>query len=365
MSRPHETDHREADRVVAHLHAAQHVAGLGSWEGLGPGQPLYWSPTAYEIVGWSQDRHPTFSQFVELVHPDDRQAFLDMRDDAIAGRAPYAIDLRIIRPDGDIRHVHLAAWIERDASGRPTRLIGTVQDRTDEVDTERRIAQLEDARRQLLHRVLLIEHEERRQLTHTVTTRPSIALGRIIQVLDDRIGTGALPAGTRAAGDHLRQARLALDALRRSLDRDGSDERSLRDALTQLAASTVPDVHVDLEVQVEPSQALGATVVGITREALRNVHKHSGARHVVVHVHRQDDQLRLRCHDDGRGFDPSVDPAPGHLGLTAIRERAASAGGSLTVTSGEHGTTIEAAFPFSTAEGDDPGPRPRGTSSTR
>jgi signal transduction histidine kinase len=57
--------------------------------------------------------------------------------------------------------------------------------------------------------------------------------------------------------------------------------------------------------------------------------------------------LVLRVSDDGRGFDPTARAVRARrLGLTSMNERAASLGGSLTITSAlGQGTTVELRVP--------------------
>ena len=64
-------------------------------------------------------------------------------------------------------------------------------------------------------------------------------------------------------------------------------------------------------------------------------------------INSQDDRLRLTIEDDGRGFDGSAEPGPGHLGLAGMRERLALVGGKLSVeTARGKGTTIYADVPL-------------------
>jgi len=67
----------------------------------------------------------------------------------------------------------------------------------------------------------------------------------------------------------------------------------------------------------------------------------------------------MRIHDDGRGFDVgSVEPMPGHLGFSAMRERAEMAGGVWDIESSPgQGTTVEFWLPFEA-------PAPSGSSQT-
>jgi signal transduction histidine kinase len=83
------------------------------------------------------------------------------------------------------------------------------------------------------------------------------------------------------------------------------------------------------------------TVIG---EAVVNAQKHAAARGIEVDVTRQNGDLRLRVHDDGRGG-----ANPDGPGLRGLRDRVEAAHGWLTVTSGDGGTTIEAVLPFENA----------------
>jgi len=83
----------------------------------------------------------------------------------------------------------------------------------------------------------------------------------------------------------------------------------------------------------------------IVQEALNNVARHARARTVRLQIAFQGDSVVLRIQDDGRGFDLKT-PRPagqkGHgVGLTNMRERAASLGGTCEVKSApSQGTTI-------------------------
>lgn len=91
------------------------------------------------------------------------------------------------------------------------------------------------------------------------------------------------------------------------------------------ASIDLSDLPTGLRPDVE------AACFRIVQEALTNVAKHAGARRVSVIIDRADQGLRLRIHDDGRGFDPSAHEAgsAGRLGLRQMRERLAVLGGRL------------------------------------
>jgi signal transduction histidine kinase len=59
----------------------------------------------------------------------------------------------------------------------------------------------------------------------------------------------------------------------------------------------------------------------VTQEALYNVVKHSGAKHVTVELTAAGREMRLSISDDGRGFDLEAARAAAGLGLLSMRER--------------------------------------------
>ena len=73
------------------------------------------------------------------------------------------------------------------------------------------------------------------------------------------------------------------------------------------------------------------------REALINVIKHAGAKHVTVRIACVRALAVIEIRDDGCGFVPEIQAfryeSPGHFGLFSIRERLQNIGGRLEITS--------------------------------
>jgi two-component system sensor histidine kinase UhpB len=92
-------------------------------------------------------------------------------------------------------------------------------------------------------------------------------------------------------------------------------------------------------------------VYRVAQEALSNAARHSGARHIVVTLRRDDDVddgdrggVELEVVDDGRGF--AFDDSEGGLGIAGMRERALLIGAELTIESRPgHGTTVRLTVP--------------------
>jgi signal transduction histidine kinase len=86
----------------------------------------------------------------------------------------------------------------------------------------------------------------------------------------------------------------------------------------------------------------------ITQEALRNVIKHSGARHARVELNGGEDGVWLRIVDDGVGFDLQARDGKEGLGLVSMRERLHLVGGAIFIVSRPSGgTRIDVHVPLS------------------
>jgi ligand-binding sensor domain-containing protein len=73
----------------------------------------------------------------------------------------------------------------------------------------------------------------------------------------------------------------------------------------------------------------------VAQEAIHNVKKHARAKHLFVQLAYGPEEIALVVRDDGKGFkaEDDAESPSGHYGLTGMRERAASIGGTLEITS--------------------------------
>src|SRR6266849_4679483 len=137
---------RELQESKARLEEAQRVAHVGHWEWDLATDVIVWSDETYRIFGLSpQERPMDLATVRSMVHPDDREPLYQAVDqDLVAGQRPSG-EFRIVRPSGEVRTVSsltserwssLPGDTKRDASGRPYKLFGTIQDITDRKRSE-------------------------------------------------------------------------------------------------------------------------------------------------------------------------------------------------------------------------------------
>jgi signal transduction histidine kinase len=88
-----------------------------------------------------------------------------------------------------------------------------------------------------------------------------------------------------------------------------------------------------------------AALYRVAQEALHNALRHAGASRVTVALSTTPRLVVLEVSDDGHGFAPDAPSGGPGLGLDSMRERAAAAGGRLSIRSGSKGTTVRMTVP--------------------
>lgn len=122
---------------------------------------------------------------------------------------------------------------------------------------------------------------------------------------------------------------------------------------------TLPRITVDLDhVDEQLPHALALCLFRVAQEALQNTIRHADAHHVAVTMRREAGEIRLRVHDDGRGFDVPerlIDYTDrGHFGLAGLVERVTLAGGDYRIESEPGiGTIVTVRLPLGPGGGDD------------
>jgi len=125
-------------------------------------------------------------------------------------------------------------------------------------------------------------------------------------------------------------------------------------ASVQTVNGHIPSFRVIVEGKPQTlSPTLEDEIYRIGREVIRNAFHHAVASRIEVEIRYDEDQLRLRIRDDGKGIDPKVLEAasrPGHWGLPGIRERAQRIGSHLEFWSeAGAGTEVELRVPAAIA----------------
>ncbi|HZE59391.1 MAG TPA: EAL domain-containing protein [Burkholderiales bacterium] len=127
----------------AGLRRAQVMAKLGHVVTGSQGAFVSWSETLPELVGLSPDQFPkTTSDWLNLIHPEDRTLFRDRAIEAGATHARTKVKYRLRRADG--AWIHVRQTMDPLRGGRDTepRWFNTIQDVTEQREAEEKIGRL-------------------------------------------------------------------------------------------------------------------------------------------------------------------------------------------------------------------------------
>jgi PAS domain S-box-containing protein len=144
----------KSEAMKRQLDAAQAITHVGSWEWDVSTGGVSWSDELYRIYGLEPgSKAITLEVFLGALHPDDRDRIRGEIERAMAAGGRFAYRERIIRPNGMVRVLDTVGEVVGDGGGKPTSLLGTCRDVTEEVE-------LADAR----HRVQRMQAGEREAL---------------------------------------------------------------------------------------------------------------------------------------------------------------------------------------------------------
>jgi PAS domain S-box-containing protein len=291
-------DHR--GRVIGWNHAAEAIFGYSSAEALG-------------------------AEMAELIIPDSlRAAHRQGLARFLESETPVVLDrrLELIGKHKDGTEFPVELTITRVALPGAPRFTGYLRDITERT-------QAEEALRASRARVVEVADAERRRIQRNLhdgaqqrLTSALLYLGRLRETAE---GRGPL---LDIAIDELATGLQELRELAGGLHPSVLSERGLAAALKALALRA--PVPVDLEAVPdhrlpEPVEAAAYYVVA---EALANVHKHAGARRVVVRATVEGETLVAEVVDDGSG---GADEEGS--GLRGLADRVEALGGTLTLES--------------------------------
>ena len=111
------------------LSKSQVFANIGTWDWNIKTGELYWSERIAPLFGYAVgELETTYDNFLNALHPDDRDNVLNAINLCIEEGKEYNIEHRIVWPDGQIRWVHERGDVVRDDQGIPHHMLGVITD---------------------------------------------------------------------------------------------------------------------------------------------------------------------------------------------------------------------------------------------
>ncbi len=142
-----------SDRIVAEqalkksefdLEFAQQLAKLGNWTWELKSNKVKWSKgmfQVYDIDPETYDGNP--AALLEIIHPDDKDAFLNSMNSNLSGKYSPSLEYRVIHRDGSVHTIYAEGYTDYDENGNPAIMMGTSQDITERKLTENALRESE------------------------------------------------------------------------------------------------------------------------------------------------------------------------------------------------------------------------------
>lgn len=278
---------------------------------------------------------------VEALVPEEaRERHLDYRSSYMADPTarPMGVGMELlgVRADGSLLPVEISLSPFRSSEG--TWVVAMVRDVTE----RRRL-------RRFGVGALRAAEEERKRIARELHDDIAQALATILlrlKLLERQEGAEGRARVTREIHDHVDAAVESVRRISRGLRPPALEDAGVVAALQAQALSVQQTSDLVIEVDADPVDPVldddrRLVLFRVVQEAMTNVVKHAEAQRIIVRVRLLREAVLAEVEDDGRGIEDSVltggDPG---LGLTGMRERAASVGGGLEIANRPEGGAV-------------------------
>jgi PAS domain S-box-containing protein len=125
-------------RSETYLAEAQRLTQTGSYAIHGTSRETsYWSEEMFRLFGFDpQQGLPRFEQWVQRIHPEDRDKFKLASDRTLLKNLDCDVEFKIVKPDGTVRHIHGIGHPVLSPNGELVQVVGTMVDTTERISAE-------------------------------------------------------------------------------------------------------------------------------------------------------------------------------------------------------------------------------------
>ncbi len=344
------------------------------------GQCTYFNKNWLEFTGRSL-KEDLGQGWLEVVHPDERQRFLDVYASAFQEREKFTFEFRLRRNDKQYRWF-LSTAVPRFTPAKAfAGYLGSCIDITERKEAEEMRRQiLEDleilvqertanlkaanrklrrevvARKRLEKQIVEVADSEKRRIgndLHDGLGQQLTGISFLSKLLEQKLTSKSLPESTDAARVHqlLSQALNHTRELARGLHVVELDAGGFTNALQELRSQVEALFCISCQMRIDKSvriddPAVATHLFRITQEAVNNAIKHGNAKSVSISLTKADKKITLAIKDDGAGFPATTSGRKG-MGLHTMRYRSEMIRGTFEIQRPlEGGTLVLCSFPF-------------------
>jgi PAS domain S-box-containing protein len=313
----------ELDAVFAQLRTTEErrrlaldAAELGSWNIDTTTNELVTDRRFREIYGVT-DKHLSYEQAFEIVHPEDRQRIRDAV--AAATRAenpiPYVVEYRVVHPDGEIRWVIAQGAAHFEGTDKNLHLVsldGTIADITKRKLADEQLlrmaADLSEADRRKNEFLATLAHELRNPLAPIKNAVQLLGMSKLDDDAEElrQMMARQVEQLVRLIDDLLDVSRISRGKI--ALQKEFVDLSTIVDAAVEASSAFIAESGQDLVLEL-PSDPIilhadPTRIAQVITNLLNNAAKYSDAGcRIELAVMAEDGQAVIQVRDDGFGID--------------------------------------------------------------
>jgi PAS domain S-box-containing protein len=309
-------------RSEAYLAEAQRLSHTGTIVFNATG-PVYWSEESYRIWGFDpRQGFPDLESVLERIHPDDRDIVNKEAFEALRQNRKYATELRIVAPDGTVKHLESIGHPLLSADGEPEMIVThiDVTERKRALEEHERLRQLEvdlahvnrvsimgelaaSLAHEILHPIATARNNARAGMRYLEMSPPNLpeveeALACIVRDADraksivDRMRDHIKKAPSRSEPFDLNEAIAeVIEMARSAITRNGVSVRTTLKGLLRVHGDRVQLQQVVLNLILNAIESMGSVEKG-PRELSISTKQHKTG------------EMMVAVQDSGPGIDP-------------------------------------------------------------
>lgn len=276
----------------------------------------------------------------DKIHPDNVKEAENIIEKALnSNDSRWQMEYKYICADGSYKIVIDQAYIIRDETGKAVRVIGSMQDVTEERNLQRQVLKTEiQKKKDVVTAVINAQEKERNELAAELHDNVNQLLAASILYLKTARKQEAIEENLiNLSLEHVEKAVDELRSISHNLTPGELKMNGLYAALKALAEK----LHISKTFEVRLvgekleedciTPSLQLALYRIVQEEINNILKHANATKVTIHICKEENNLKLTVTDNGNGFDPAT--VKKGLGITNIYTRAENLGGFAEITS--------------------------------
>ncbi|HSQ44640.1 MAG TPA: PAS domain S-box protein [Ginsengibacter sp.] len=276
----------------------------------------------------------------EKIHIEDIARVLKIVEEAFKGNdSRWQMEYRYLCSDGSYKIVIDQAYIIRNKSGKAVRVIGSMQDVTEERNLQRQVLITEKQKKKdVVDAVIAAQEKERIELSAELHDNVNQLLAASILYLKTAQKQEVIQENLISQSlDYVQKAVDELRIISRNLTPSELKMNGLSAALKVFAEKLHIPKSFEVKLLIEElnenkiNQPLKVAIYRIVQEVINNILKHANATNVAIYLCESDNVLKLTVTDNGKGVDLSA--IKKGLGIINIYNRAENFGGSAEIIS--------------------------------